>query len=335
MVNSMILAATGATDSVRLDIPNWHWAVLIGWFVFLLMIDLALHRKDHAPTMKESVVQTIIWVSLGIGLGFVMWPLYGGQAAAEYFSGFAIEKSLSIDNVFVWSIILTYFKVAAKYQHRVLFWGVFGALVFRAIFIFAGVALLDRFEFALVILGLLLLWTGYKIFQGGSDEFNPKTSRMIRLIKKIVPITHEVHGHAFFIKENGKRMATVLFLALCAIELTDILFAIDSVPAILAVARDPFIVFASNAAAILGLRALYFVFHGMKEKFWLLNRGLGIILVGVGLKMLVSAEEVFGIPWFGIHVPTALSLTFILSVLTMSIAASFYIPEPLKSEIES
>ncbi|MDQ2972893.1 MAG: TerC/Alx family metal homeostasis membrane protein [bacterium] len=331
-MNSSIFAVAGAAETVRLDIPNWHWVVLISWFLTLLMIDLALHRKDHAPSMKESVVQTLIWVSLGIGLGFVMWLLYGGQAAAEYFSGFAIEKSLSIDNVFVWSIILTYFKVAAKYQHRVLFWGVFGALVFRAIFIFAGVAILDRFEFALVLLGLLLLWTGYKIFQGGSNEFNPKNSRMIHWIRKVIPITHEVHGHAFFVKENGKRVATVLFLALCAIELTDILFAIDSVPAILAVARDPFIIFASNAAAILGLRALYFVFHGMKEKFWLLNRGLGIILVGVGIKMLISADEVFGMQWFGVHIPTALSLTFILSVLTMSIAASFYIPEPAKQQ---
>ncbi|MCA9328553.1 TerC/Alx family metal homeostasis membrane protein [Candidatus Saccharibacteria bacterium] len=326
----MNLASTApVAEHVRLDIPGWHWAVLIGWFVFLLLLDLLVfHRKDHAPKMKESIVQTIIWVGLGIGLGVLMWPLYGGQAAAEYFSGFAIEKSLSIDNVFVWSIILSYFRVPAKYQHRVLFWGIFGALIFRALFIFLGVAILDRFEFALILLGLLLLWTGYKIFGGGSDEFNPKTSRMIKFLRKFIHITHETHGHALFIREGTKRVATVLFLALCAIELTDILFAIDSVPAILAVARDPFIVFASNAAAILGLRALYFVFHGMKERFWLLNRGLGIILVGVGVKMLVSVDSVFGIDWIGYHVPTSLSLTFILSILLMSITASFYIPNP-------
>lgn len=283
--------------------------------------------------MRESIVQTLIWVSLGIALGFVMWGVYGGQAGAEYFSGFAIEKSLSIDNVFVWSIILSYFKVPGKYQHRVLFWGVFGALVFRALFIFGGVAILARFETALLVLGILLLATGYKVFRGGSEEFDPETSKMIVVLKKIIPVSHHLHGHALFTHENGKRVATMLFVALCAIEITDIFFAVDSVPAILAVARDPFIVFASNAAAILGLRALYFVFHGMKDKFWLLNRGLGIILVGVGAKMLVSPAEIFGFHWFGIHTPTAISLTFILSVLTVSIAASFYLPEPGKSDV--
>ena len=327
----MFVAVSSATqEAVRLQIPGWHWALLISWFAFLLLIDLIVHRKDHAPSMRESVVQTIIWVSLGVGLGFVMWWAYGAAASAEYFSGFAIEKSLSIDNVFVWSIILSYFRVPAKYQHRVLFWGIFGALAFRAIFIFAGVAILDRFEIALVLLGLLLLWTGYKIFRGGSDEFNPKTSRLIHFVKKAFPVSHSMDGHHFFVREKGIRHATILFLALCAIEITDILFAIDSVPAILAVARDPFIVFASNAAAILGLRALYFVFHGMKEKFWLLNRGLGIILVGVGIKMLISADKIFGINWLGIHIPTVVSLTFILSVLLMSITASFYIPQPEK-----
>ena len=320
-------------SAARLDIPGWHWTVLVGWFAFLIILDLVVfHRKDHEPKMRESVIQTLVWVSLGVALGFVMWPLYGGQASAEYFSGFAIEKSLSIDNVFVWSIILSYFKVPAKYQHRVLFWGVFGALVFRAIFIFAGVALLDRFEFALLLLGGLLLFTGYKIFQGGDHEFDPKSSKMIRAIKRIIPVSHHLEGHHLFVREDGKRVATILFLALVAIELTDILFAIDSVPAILAVARDPFIVFASNAAAILGLRALYFVFHGMKERFWLLNRGLGIILAGVGIKMLISPEKILGFNWFGIHTPTAISLTFIMSVLTASIAISFYVPEPKKQD---
>ena len=325
----MFMIASTLENAALLHVPGWHWALLIGWFAFLLLVDLVIfHKEDHEPSMRESIVQTCIWVGLGIALGFVMWAAYGGQASAEYFSGFAIEKSLSIDNVFVWSILLSYFKVPTKYQHRVLFWGVFGALLFRALFIFAGVAILARFEIALVLLGILLLITGYKVFRGGNEEFDPETSVMIKWLKKVIPVSHKLHGHALFTKENGKRVATMLFVALCAIEITDILFAIDSVPAILAVARDPFIVFASNAAAILGLRALYFVFHGMKEKFWLLNRGLGIILVGVGLKMLISPEEIFGVHWFGVHTPTAISLTFILSILTMSIAASFYLPEP-------
>ncbi len=328
----MLLFALAGENAAKLVVPNWHWAVLVGWFAFLLILDLVVfHRKDHEPSMRESITQTLIWVGLGIGLGFVMWAVYGGQAGAEYFSGFAIEKSLSIDNVFVWSIILGYFKVPGKYQHRVLFWGVFGALVFRALFIFAGVAVLERFEIALLLLGGLLLATGYKVFRGGNEEFDPETSGMIKWLKKVIPVSHHLHGHALFTHEKGQRVATMLFVALCAIEITDIFFAIDSVPAILAVARDPFIVFASNAAAILGLRALYFVFHGMKEKFWLLNRGLGIILVGVGVKMLISPHEILGLHWFGIHTPTAISLTFILSILIMSITASFYLPEPDKS----
>ncbi len=330
----MLIFASVAETAAKLTVPGWHWGLLIGWFAFLLILDLVVfHKEDHEPSMRESITQTIVWVSLGIALGFVIWAAYGGQASAEYFSGFAIEKSLSIDNVFVWSIILTYFKVPGKYQHRVLFWGVFGALLFRALFIFAGVAVLERFEIALFFLVILLLITGYKVFRGGSEEFDPETSGMIKWLKKIIPVSHHLHGHALFTHENGKRVATMLFVALCAIEITDIFFAIDSVPAILAVARDPFIVFASNAAAILGLRALYFVFHGMKDKFWLLNRGLGIILVGVGIKMLISPTEIFGFHWFGIHTSIAISLTFILSILTMSITASFYLPEPGKSDV--
>lgn len=322
-------AVMAAEQAVKLSVPGWHWLVLLGWFGLLLLVDLVVfHREDHVPSLRESIIQTSIWVGLGVVMGFVFWPIYGGHASAEYFSGFAIEKSLSIDNVFVWSIILTYFKIPGKYQHRVLFWGVFGALLFRAIFIFAGVAMIERFEVTLVLLGILLLVTGYKVFRGGDDEFDPNTSKMIKWLKKIIPVSHELHGHALFTRENGKRVATMLFVALCAIEITDIFFAVDSVPAILAVARDPFIVFASNASAILGLRALYSVFHGMKDKFWLLNQGLGIILVGVGVKMLISPHEIFGIPWFGIHTPTAISLTFILGILTLSIAGSFHLPQP-------
>ncbi|TXG76542.1 TerC/Alx family metal homeostasis membrane protein [Patescibacteria group bacterium] len=320
-----------AENAVKLSVPGWHWVLLLGWFGLLLLIDLVVfHREDHVPTLKQSITQTIIWVGLGIAMGFVFWPIYGGHASAEYFSGFAIEKSLSIDNVFVWSIILSYFNVPGKYQHRVLFWGVFGALLFRALFIFAGVALIERFEITLLLLGGLLLFTGYKVFRSGDNEFDPKRSVMIKWLKKIIPVSHNLHGHALFTHEDGKRVATMLFVALCAIELTDIFFAIDSVPAILAVARDPFIVFASNASAILGLRALYSVFHGMKDKFWLLNQGLGIILVGVGIKMLISPHEILGIPWLDIHTPTIVSLSFILGVLAISIAGSLRIAQPEK-----
>lgn len=316
-----------------LNIPGWHWAILISWFALLLILDLVVfHRKDKEPNLKTAIWQSIMWISLGVALGFVMWPIYGPKATSEYFSGFLIEKSLSIDNVFVWSAILGYFAIPRKYQHRVLFWGVFGALVLRAIFIFAGVAVIQSFQIALILLGALLLYSGYKIFTGGSGEFDPETSRMIVWLKKVIPVSHKLDGHKLFTHEKGKRVATLLFVALLAIEFTDILFAVDSVPAILAVARDPFIIFASNAAAILGLRALYFVFDELKNKFWLLNKGLGIILVGVGLKMVVSPDEIFGFNWLNWHISTNISLIVIILILTISMAASLYIKPPKQAK---
>ncbi|MEO8862768.1 MAG: TerC/Alx family metal homeostasis membrane protein [Candidatus Saccharimonadales bacterium] len=316
-----------------LSIPGWHWAILIGWFSLLLILDLVVfHRKDKEPSLKAAIWQTVMWISLGVALGFVMWPLYGAKASSEYFSGFLIEKSLSIDNVFVWAVIFGFFKIPRKYQHRILFWGIFGALVLRAIFIFAGVAILQRFEAAFLILGGLLIFSGINIFVGSGEQFDPETSRGIKLLQKIVPISKKLNGHHFFITENGKKHATILLLALLAIEFTDVIFAADSVPAILAVAQDPFIIFASNAAAILGLRALYFVFDVLKDKFWLLNKGLGIILLGVGAKMLVSPSEVLEWPWFGYHVSTNLSLALILLILAASITASLVITPKSKSD---
>lgn len=315
------------TYNVVLSIPAWHWVVLLAWFSFLLIIDLVVfHKEDKEPSLKSAIWQTVFWIGLGVALGFVMWPLYGPQASSEYFAGFLIEKSLSIDNVFVWAVIFGFFKIPRKYQHRVLFWGVFGALILRAAFIFAGVAVLNKFMAAFVILGALLVWSGIKIFIGGSGDFDPASSRGIRWLRRVIPISHApITSHNFFITENHKKHATILFLTLCAIEFTDIIFAADSVPAILAVARDPLIIFASNAAAILGLRALYFVFDVLKDKFWLLNKGLGIILFGVGIKMIISPPEIFGVQWFGYHLSTTLSLTGIIIILILSITSSLLI----------
>jgi tellurite resistance protein TerC len=321
MINSIMLATSGTSVLV---VPWWHWVTLLGWFGVLITLDVAvLHKKDHAASIKSASLQTLAWITLGIALGGVIWAVHGGDAGAEYFSGFVIEKSLSIDNVFVWSIILSYFAIPDKYQHRVLFWGVFGALIMRAAFIFGGITLIEHFEWTLIILGIFLLWTGYKVGTGGEDdEFDPASSKGIALIRRVVPVTDNLDGHKLFTHENGHRVATMLFVALCAVELTDVFFAVDSVPAILAVARDPFIVFASNAAAILGLRALYFVFDALKDKFTLLNKGLGIILSAVGVKMIIGPEKIFGVNWFGIHINTWLSLAFILAVLIVSIVAS-------------
>lgn len=322
--------ATVTSTVEHISVPGWHWAVLIGWFAFLLIIDiLVLHRKDHEPSLHEATVQSLIWVGLGVGLGLLFWPLYGSSASAQYFSGYLIEKSLSIDNVFAWSVLLAYFKIPKKYQHRVLFWGVFGALVMRAIFIFAGIAVLERFEFTLIIFGLILLWSGAKIFSSHDEvAFDPTKSRMLKLFKRIIPVSHNLDGHKLFTVENGKHVATILFIALLAIEMTDVIFAIDSVPAILAISRDPFIVFSSNAAAILGLRALYFVFDKIKERFWLLNKALGLLLVGVGIKMIISPSTLFGYNWLGIHIPTGVSLFLISTTLISTIILSSLIKPP-------
>lgn len=327
-MNIVLASVTSAIEHI--NVPSWHWAVLIGWFALLLLIDImVLHRKDHSPSLREATYQSIVWIGLGVGLGVLFWPLYGADASGQYFSGYIIEKSLSIDNVFAWSVLLTYFRIPKQYQHRVLFWGIFGALIMRAIFIFAGIAALERFEPTLIIFGLILLYSGFKIFKSQEDTaFDPTKSKSFNILRKLIPVSHNLDGHNLFTHENGKRVATVLFIALLAIEMTDVVFAIDSVPAILAVSRDPFIVFSSNAAAILGLRALYFVFDKIKERFWLLNKALGLLLVSVGVKMIISPHKLFGQDWLGIEIPTGLSLAGIMIFLISVIVLSSVIPAP-------
>lgn len=325
-----ILAVASNETLQNFNVPGWHWAVLIAWFVFLILFDiLVLHRHDHSPSLREASIQSFVWVVLGIALGFLFWPLYGADAAGQYFSGYIIEKSLSVDNVFAWSVILSYFAIPKKYQHRVLFWGVVGALIMRVIFIFAGIAAIEKFEPVLILFGGILLWSGFKILTHDHGiEVNPAKSYFVRFVRRIIPVSHKLDGHKLFTTENGKRVATMLFIALLAVEFTDLLFAVDSVPAILAVSRDPFIVFASNAAAILGLRALYFVFDKIKDRFWLLNKALGLLLIGVGVKMVISPSTLFGRDWFGIHIPTGVSLATIAIFMSVTIAASLYLPPP-------
>lgn len=322
--------AETATAIETISVPGWHWAVLLAWFAALLIIDIVvLHKKDHSPSLREATVQSMVWIGLGIGLGILFWPLYGSSAAGQYFSGYIIEKSLSIDNVFAWSVILTYFNIPKAYQHRVLFWGIFGALIMRAIFIFAGIATIERFEPALLLFGGLLLWSGAKIlFHDHESDFDPSGSRFLNLAQRIIPVSHKLDGHKLFTRENGKLVATMLFIALLAVEFTDVLFAVDSVPAILAISRDPFIVFSSNAAAILGLRALYFVFDKIKDRFWLLNKALGLLLIGVGVKMVISPTEIFGYHWLGIHIPTSVSLAIIATFIAATIGLSIALKPP-------
>lgn len=318
-----------AVQTLNIHATWWHWALLGGWFLFLILFDiLVVHRKDHTPTLKTAVHQSAVWIGLGVALGFVVWASYGHEAGSQYFSGYLIEKSLSVDNVFAWSVILGYFKVPKAYQHRVLFWGIFGALLMRTVFVFAGISLINHFEPILLIFGLLLGYSGYKLLKTREeDEFDPGKSKLFLAVKKLIPVSHKLHGHSLFTTENGKRVATMLFMALLVIEVTDVIFAVDSVPAILAVSRDPFIVLSSNAAAILGLRALYFVFEFIKDKFWMLNKALGVLLFFIGVKMFISPEKVFGHEWLSIHISTGISLGIIGLMLATGIIGSLVFPK--------
>ncbi len=319
MISSALRAASGADqDFASFDVPPWVWLTLITVIVVMLVADLLLvHRTAHVISIKEAAIESAIWISIGLLFGVVMLVWQGGQAGGEYYAGFLIEKSLSVDNVFVWAVIFSFFAVPREYQFRVLFWGIFGALVMRAIFIFAGVSLIERFEWILYIFGAFLIYTAVKIARHDEHKHVDYNNNLaMRAVRRLVPTTDEYDGQKLFTRKNARRVATPLFAVLILIEATDVVFAVDSVPAVLAVSREPFIVFASNAFAILGLRSLYFLLGGMQGKFRYLNIGLGVILAFVGIKMLLIGDP------FEIHLPTYISLGFIFLVLTVAIVAS-------------
>jgi tellurite resistance protein TerC len=303
-----------AGDFVDIEVAPWVWLATLATILVLLLFDiLVLHRRPHAPQAKRAAIETVAWALVGVAFGAVVFAGYGSKAGGEWFAGWLIEYSLSIDNVFVWALILTYFKVPSKYQHRVLFWGVFGALVLRAGFVFAGVALVERFEVTLFIFGGFLLYTSAKLLIGQDEESDPTTGRFYRLIERVVPTSKDIDGQHLFTKANGKRVATPLFVVLLLIEATDVLFAVDSVPAVLAVSKTQFIVFTSNAFAIMGLRSLYFLLADMHARFSALQQGLAVILAFVGVKMIISR-------WY--HIDTVVSLLVIVLVLVASVAFS-------------
>ncbi len=315
---------SGSRDQfVDLDVPAWAWGALAATIALMLAIDLFRHRDDHEPTPKEALFETLVWVSFGLFFALVIWVAFGGQATTEYLSGYVIEKSLSVDNVFVWAMLFATFKIPLKYQHRVLFWGIFGALLLRGLFIWAGTALISKFWWVLLVFGALLVATGLKILKHRNDEGEKEHTAGLRLLKKVMPVSDELDGHKFFTVVNAKRAATPLFAALVVVEFTDIIFAVDSVPAILAVSNEPFLVFASNAFAIMGLRAMYFLLAGAKEKFHFLSHALGIILIYVGVKMTVSH-------WF--HISTFVSLGVIVGLLALAIWASLKFPKVFGGE---
>ncbi|MDP8988394.1 MAG: TerC family protein [Actinomycetota bacterium] len=311
----LVLAAKAPPgDFARFEVEPWQWAAFVALVAALLVADLLIvHRTAKEVSFKEAAVESGVWITIGLSFTLVVLFWQGGQAGGEYLAGYLIEKSLSIDNVFVWAVLLSYFGVPKQYQFRVLFWGVFGALVLRAMFIFAGVALIERFDFVLYVFGALLLYSAYKISRHDESQVHPETNPVLRAVRTLVPSTSEYDGQKLFTRRDGRRMATPLFAVLLMVEATDVIFAVDSIPAILAVSREPFIVFSSNAFAILGLRALYFCLAGMAGKFRYLNTGLAVILAFVGVKMLLS--EVY-------HLPTWASLAVIVVVLTVTIVAS-------------
>lgn len=336
----MIELSVGASpDHAALDVSMWAWGFLIAGLIGGILADLfVFNRKHETPTVRKSALLTLLWVGVGALVGVLMLLNYGATAGGEYYSGWLIEYSLSVDNVFVWSVILGFFAVPSEYRHRVLFWGIFGALIMRFAFIFAGITVIERFAPAIILLGLFLIWSAIKLARSDDGEMDVSKTRSYRFFTKIIPTADgRDHGAKFFVRVGGKRMVTYLFICLLVIEVSDVMFAVDSVPAILAIARDPFIVFASNAMAIMGLRSLYFLFDAIKDLFSRLNEGLAIILGGVGVKMILSSEmDVFG--WFsmpGIHVPTWLSLAFITTVLVGSIIASKVWPEKEETSQEN
>ncbi len=312
----LILAASESRSNfVDLHVPAWEWAALIAVLAVMLTIDLIRHRDDHAPTSSEALKETVVWILCGLAFGVAVFFVHGSEAFGEYISGYLIEKSLSIDNVFVWSVIFSSMAIPLRYQHRVLFWGIFGALVLRAIFIFIGSALIEQFWWLLLVFGAFLIFTGVRIIQHREDEGENTSTMGLGLLKRFMPVTNELDGNHFLTTINGVRTATPLLAALVVVEATDVVFALDSVPAVLAVSNEPYLVFASNAFAILGLRAMYFLLAKAKERFHYLSHGLGAILIFVGFKMAISH-------WY--HMPTYVALVIIVVLLGGAIAFSEY-----------
>ncbi|MDP5230909.1 MAG: TerC family protein [Cellulophaga sp.] len=315
------------------------WGLFLLLIIVFLALDLGVFNKeDHIIKTKEAAIWTAVWATVAMSFSAVIYWLFAegfidnptgltpNSAVLKYITGYLIELSLSIDNVFVIAVIFSTFKIPPIYQHRVLFWGILGAIVFRALMILFGVALITRFEWVIYVFGVFLLFTAFKMLKGDDHEFDPKKSFVFRQIKKVYPITSQLNGHDFFVKRMGLNAATPLFVALVVIELTDILFALDSIPAILAITADPFIVFTSNIFAILGLRSMYFLISRMLQKFRFINYSLVVILAYVGLKMLFSHQ---------IEIPEWLSLTVIAVSLLGGVLASVLIKEKEEPEAKN
>ncbi|GAA2675992.1 MULTISPECIES: TerC family protein [Actinosynnema] len=296
-------------------VPFWAWAAVLGVILAMLAVDLFAHRRAHVVSVREAAVWSAVWITLGLAFGGVVWWVWGADPAAQYFAGYVIEKSLAVDNVFVFAIIFGYFAVPREHQHRVLFYGVLGALVFRAVFIAAGSVLIASFSWILYVFGAFLVLTGVKMARQKDEVVDPERSAVLRLFRRFVPMTDQQHGHKFLVRQGGKWVATPLLAVLVLVEVTDIVFAVDSIPAIFAVTQEPFLVFTSNAFAILGLRAMYFLLADLMHRFTYLKLGLALVLVWVGVKMLLL--DVY-------KIPTAASLAVVAAILAVAVGASWW-----------
>lgn len=323
-----------------ISLPLWVWILFYVLVFIMLLIDLKSFGKQgqHEVSVSEALKMTAVWIGVSllfcVGIEF-FYPDDSHEKAMEFLAGYLIEKSLSMDNLFVFLMLFSFFGIQRKYQHEVLFWGIFGALVLRSVFIFAGTAMIQRFEWILGLFGIFLIYTGIKMFSHQDDEnVDPSKNIFVKLFKRFFPVTDQMHEDRFFIVEQGRRLATPLFIALLVIETTDVAFAVDSIPAVFSVSRDPFIVLTSNIFAILGLRALYFALAAVAKYFTYLKYGLGIILCFVGVKMLLAMNEYvndfarlagFDLNMPHIEIPTPISLAIIFGVLVLSMLLSVVI----------
>lgn len=296
-------------------VPVWVWLALTAVIAVMLAVDLLAHRDNHVIGFREAAVWSGVWISAGLAFGVVLWLWQGDQVAGAYFSGYLIEKALSVDNVFVFALLFGYFAVPAAYQHKVLFWGVVGALVFRLAFIFVGAELLKAFFWTAYLFGAFLIYTGYKMAFKHDEEIDPGRNPVVRLVRRVIPTDAAYHGDRFIARVDGRRVATLLLVALIAVEATDLIFAIDSVAAILAITTSTFIVWTANAFAVLGLRSLYFCLAGLLRRFAYLHYGLAVLLAFAGVKLILSETPVG-------KLPIPLTLGVITVTITVSIVWS-------------
>ena len=307
-------------SDVQLVVPLWAWVALSCAILAMLAIDLFMHRDNHVVGFREAAIWSAVWIAAGLGFGGIMWWAYGSDVASVYYAGYLIEKALSVDNVFVFALIFTYFAVPDRYQHKVLLWGVVGALLFRLVFIFVGAELLKTFFWTAYIFGAFLIYTAYKMAFQHDKELQPERNLLVRMVRRVIPTQADYDGARFFTKRDGKRVATLLFVVLIAVEATDLIFAIDSVAAVLAITTSTFIVWTANAFAVLGLRSLYFCLAGLMRRFVHLHYGLAVLLGFAGVKLILSETPVGKLPiplTLGVIVVT-LGVSIVWSLATTS-----------------